>query len=265
MYQTEALIGKNRLMTKYHDLFGLNLQLRLLVENKWKDLEKHHTIDKRFPEQGVTTFLLGKAYKTHGTVLNLCMDGYGEDAGVLARTLFELAVNLLYLNKEDSTNRATMFGEHEWVLRLKLLDSNLELIKSSGKMKEERIDEIRNKVDELITKYGKKFKRSWSLLETKEMAKEVGLEGAYNSVYTQFTDIAHSRISSASEYVREDSAGLVIDIGPGENLVPTVLVSAFHHFLLIVDSWDIRFSLGLDNNLSDLSKRFDEVVSKLSE
>lgn len=265
MEDTTRFAGKNLIIKKYYKIFEVHTDLRLLVENT---MDKKHAIDMRKPEEGAISFLLGKSYKTHGVILELCREGFGEDAGILTRALFETAVTVLYITREDVTKRATQYVEHEWVLRKLLYECNFDLIKRSGSISEETIQEVMTKAKEVIEKYKKEGLDvggfSWSGLSTKKMANEIGLESAYNSVYAQFSDIAHSRVSAASSFVKEDTGGLLIDTGPSERLLETVLVASFHFMFLVITAWDKTLKLGLKSKLDALLKRYEKLVKQIN-
>ena len=200
--------------------------------------------------------------------MELCKEGYGEDAGTLTRALFETAVNILYITQEYSNKRATMYWEHEWVLRKILYESNFELINDAQNITTEMINEVMDNAKEIILKYkgeGLDVKGlNWSGKSIKKMAEEVGLKSAYDSVYAQFSDIAHSRVSARNEYIREDETVFIVDTGPSERLLEIVLVSSFHFFLLIVGCWDKVQNLDIKSQLEALNLRYDTLVTEFN-
>ena len=70
-------------------LVELNLDLRkslvpALLEVTITPDDKHH---------GAMSFLAGKACKTHEAIIILAKQGYGQDAGVLVRSMVNLVIN----------------------------------------------------------------------------------------------------------------------------------------------------------------------------
>jgi hypothetical protein len=227
-----------------------------------EEMDKQHKLDYSKPQQSVVAFLFGKSYKTHDVVLDLCREGYGEDASILLRSLFESAVNAGYLIKEDVENRSTMFLEHEEVTKYMLFKSNKELLLKSDTKTEGDYEEMRKNVQSLCLKYGPNFYNNWSCKRLEEMASEVGLDKPYLAMYPLYADIAHSRISSARTYISEDSSGLTIDTGPKDELISESLVSAFHYFFNIITVWNSVFELPLEEKLTKLQKEFNEYIDR---
>ena len=77
----------NLIYQNHKELFDFNEELRKIVDGVMG--KEFHKIT---PKVALTTFALGKAYKTHGAVLFLCAQGYGEDAAILTRSLFDLSI-----------------------------------------------------------------------------------------------------------------------------------------------------------------------------
>src|SRR5205823_3697770 len=59
--------------------------------------------------------------KTHAATLALCRSGYGVDASILVRSLFELALDMLYLEQDQTGELAQRYVDHDWVIRYQML------------------------------------------------------------------------------------------------------------------------------------------------
>jgi hypothetical protein len=57
--------------------------------------------------------LMTKACKTFRAIQVVCQSGLGQDAAVLARQLFETAIAVGFILKEDTKTRAIMFAAHQ--------------------------------------------------------------------------------------------------------------------------------------------------------
>jgi hypothetical protein len=53
--------------------------------------------------------MFAKAIKTHSALILLCRQGYGEDAFILARSLFEVVLDVAYILKEDTEKRLSRY------------------------------------------------------------------------------------------------------------------------------------------------------------
>src|ERR1700730_2097772 len=60
---------------------------------------------------------IGKSYKTHVSILMLACNGYGEDALILIRSLFELVVNTIFILKDEKGARAQRYFDYHWIIR----------------------------------------------------------------------------------------------------------------------------------------------------
>ena len=114
----------NIIYQNHKELFDFNNELRKIVDGVM-DREFH----KITPKVAFTTFALGKAYKTHEAILLLCLNGYGEDAAILTRSLFDLSITLLYILKDPTNKRVLRYFHYDSVIRKKI---NLLLLKKSG-------------------------------------------------------------------------------------------------------------------------------------
>ena len=120
----------------------------------------------------------------------LCTHRFAEDAGILARSLFDLVVTFLYIAKAPS-ERALRYVEYGIVLKEQLQET---LTKEPEDPWRQRI--LASKSPEARTKdreeyervrmhYPKKYK--WSGYSIKDMAGEVGLSWQYDFVYYQLS------------------------------------------------------------------------------
>ena len=258
------------LREQYKTLFGYNDELRMIVES----VLDHH----RHPQnlrQGFLLFAFGKAYKTHAAILILCDQGYGEDASVLARTLFELAISSHYIHSDETGENALRFFEYDWVIREKMykrLSKSDELKRAfeehlaSSKAHDISVDDILREATRVRNGDTKSERgKGWSGKTTKEMAEIVGRSDAYETAYFLQCNIAHSAVSTAQEYMREDGDEISMDVSPSDNWVPQTLVMSIDFFLGIVEAWNEAFGFGLDEKLTDFKSRYTREVGKINE
>src|SRR3990167_2784685 len=93
--ETETKQWRQGCLKKYKPFFDLNNKLFQLTDN----MVNSGKIKRDSPLHDVIAFLFGKAYKTFQAVDILMQRGYGQDAAILARSLFEILVNMKYLAK----------------------------------------------------------------------------------------------------------------------------------------------------------------------
>src|SRR3989344_1823645 len=171
-YRTKYIIGST-----FKSLFSFNHQLKLLVNEYLK-----REIRNIGPKDALIAFTIAKAYKTHSAIMLLCKEGFGEDASVLNRTIFELLITLLYILKDPTAERAYRYYAFDWVLREKMFkyaeqkpELLLQLEQRALKPKggDVSIDEVKKMAEEVQRKYSYKG-YNWSDKSLGEMAEEVG-------------------------------------------------------------------------------------------
>ena len=82
---------------KYSDLFYFNEDLRVIIEPV---LDNHP--EPKTPKQFFLLYALAKSHKTQAAILLLSEKGFGQDAGILARSIFESAITALYIAKDET-------------------------------------------------------------------------------------------------------------------------------------------------------------------
>ena len=218
-----------------------------------------------------TAFAIGKAFKTYEATGILCRSGYGEDAFMLARTLFELMVTSAYILQDTTEDRLTRYISHDWVTRKKMYDyvvSNESLLAGLNK----EIESGRqNTVAEVEAEYKKvrktyKYKNgTWSDKKIDEMSESIGRLDMYKTVYKLQCSLSHTNARSINEYVSVTEEGTILNIGPNWDLVKNTLVIAFDCFFHITQEANGKFGWGLENTFEEMSEKWAEEVGKLKQ
>ncbi|MCL4339156.1 DUF5677 domain-containing protein [Patescibacteria group bacterium] len=252
---------------EYSNLFGFNRELKGVVDDIFKKKCNADT-----PKKAYTSFTLGKAYKTHEAVLILCSEGYGEDAAILVRSLFELLVTLQYILKDKTDYRINRYFAYDWVLRKKMFDyakTKPEILKEiegrviSPQPGDTNIEEVTKMAKEVQEKY--KYKRfGWSDKTIYDMALEIGRIGNYRTIYALQSQIAHTAVRVINEYVKDSGLGLNIMVGPGLNWIENNLVAVFDFYYSLIGECDKLFEFGFDKRLDDIAKRYLTTVEGLN-
>ncbi len=247
-------------------LLKFNKELHDLVDSKLQ-LDITNGDNKAF----FTAFAMGKAFKTYEAIGILCRSGYGEDAFMLARTLFELMVTTVYILQDITEDRLTRYASHDCVTRKQMYDyvvSNESLLAGLNKEIEsgnrpDTIAEVEVEYKKVMEKY-KYQNGTWSDKSIKDMSKSIGRLDAYNTVYRLQCTLGHTNARSINEYVSVTEEGTILNIGPNWNLVKNTLVIAFDCFFHITQEANSKFAWGLENTLEEMSKKWAEEVGKLN-
>lgn len=257
----------NIIYQNHKDLFDFNEELRKIVDGIM-DKEFH----KITPKVALTTFMLGKAYKTHGAILFLCAQGYGEDAAILTRSLFDLSITLLYILKDPTNKRVLRYFRYDSIIRKRMFDYAKD-VPIFAKLFEERklhpksgdttIEEV-EKYAKLAQKKYKYGDMGWSDKTIRQMAEEVGRGGAYRTVYYLQSNITHSAVRTMNDYVKAHDKGYTVDIRRGESWVQEDLVASFDFFMAVVSRSNKTLRLRIAKQLNDLSKRYLGEVGRVN-
>lgn len=263
----QAYKYKQHLAIKFKTLLALNKELRNVVEKLFsKELEIKTS--KSF----FAGFVLGKAYKTHGVILNICEDGYGEDAAVLVRTVFDLLITFLYINKDKTNYRISRYLSHDWILRQKTYEYAKNKPAFAEEIRKRALktlptqntpEEIKKYAREAQTKY--KYKNvGWSDKSIRDMSEEVGRLDAYSTVYRLQSQITHGATRVMNDYVKAAPKGFTIEIGPSENWISESLVTAFDFLYSIAGEYDKMHELGFAKNIDAVAEKWVNQVDEIN-
>lgn len=254
----------NDIKSKYKALLSFNQELRILAD---KILDRD--LKMVGPKDMFAAFALGKGYKTHGAVLLLSQNGYGEDASILARSLFDLLVNLRYILADQTDERAYRYFRYDSVLMEKMLSYAKGKPKILAQIIERENnplpgDSTRKEVEKQARLANDKYKYSnngWSDKSLYDMAKEIDRLDSYQTVYRLQCQLDHNNSRSINEYAKDEGGGIIFNIGQSENWVEESLVIVFDFYYSILVTVDQIFKLNL---VSEIKKLEDRYVSELS-
>lgn len=227
------------------------LQERLLEETiKGIDLLAK---DSEFPKKiisylGLTTYALFlKGLNNYWSTFILCKEGFGSEAMITVRSLFNLVVNLLWISKEDSDKRAERFLAFDIVYRKQRRD----IVKSYNANLPDppNFDEIEKQYESLKEKYnltGNPRKDKWAEKTIAEMADEAGMKKEYRTIYSYLSEIEHSGASSLSKFVEFDGDTLKLKPGPSAEFIPIALLLNFNNFYLLLKAVNRAIPLPID-------------------
>jgi hypothetical protein len=250
-------------------LFDANEQLSAFIRRVWATTSLAPP-EEMAPKQAVVLFALGKAYKTHRAIQILCSEGYGEDAAILQRSLFELAVETRYITRSPLQKRALRWLDYDVVSQYEMA----RVVRDDPYFATYRAnDPDGGKIPATLVaaahaaqaKYGFWAKvdengelrapGSWSDKSPGAMARAVGWASHYNGVYALTSIVAHSSVRASNHYLSltPDDRPL-INLRPSANLVDRVLRSAHVYLSAVMRAW--LKELGAPQSLSD---EFDQL------
>lgn len=259
---------ENSIQTKFKALFSFNFELRSTADQY---LDKPFSVDSA--RHAIAQMFLGKSYKTHAATLSLCEKGYGEDAAILIRSLFENFINLKYILSAEDDSRAERYLDFDFVLQKMMLDyaqDKPELLK----MIEERekrpkpndmdIKTINSMAKKATDQHGFNMVKGWSDKSIKQMSEDIGRGDQYKTVYRLQCQLSHPTPRGMNTYFNRNSEGWVMEIGTNENYIEESLVTAFDFFGSTLDTVGDFLKWNTEQKLSDLLTRYKAEVERLT-
>ena len=254
---------------KINKLLQYNNQLRELVET---------VFDRKFyfitPKQAFLAYSFAKAYKTHASIIVLCQKGNGQDAAILTRSLFELAVTTLYVLKDKTGSRLQRWLDFDWVIRDEIykhvqsepgVSAAFDARAQNPREGDSSVEEVSKMAQKMRKKYHYDLRKGWSDKIIKQMSEAVGLESIYMTAYRLMSDLHHSAVRTMNDYFSQGANGeIMADTAPSERWIQETLVSSFQFFIMIIDKWTDEFNLGLDDKLQKLSDDYVNNVRGLN-
>lgn len=253
-YKTKFVISST-----YKDLFSFNHQLKLIVDEYLK-----REIKNIGPKDALVAFTLTKAHKTHSAIILLSNEGYGEDASILNRTIFELLITLLYVLKEPTDERAYRYYAFDWILREKMFDYaeqkpelllQLEQRALKPKTGDVSLSEVKKMAKQVQEKY--KYKGyNWSDKSVSEMSEEVNRGDQYKTMYRLSSQHTHSNSRAMNDYVKRTEEGFVNFAGISDNWIEQDLVMAFDFFSSILAAASDHYGWEAEKDLKPIFDKF---------
>jgi hypothetical protein len=195
--------------------------------------------------------LLTKCCKTFRAIQLTAESGLGQDASVLARQLFEIAVAVKFILQRDTLLRATMFAAHEDQRALVALEE-MSKIKGLKSGSPENVAKQRAKVKAWEPSFEnvevlKSVRRHWSGDSLQWAAKEVDLLSAYATMYRYTSTFAHGSDPNAHFFIRPGDKTPTLKLVPGGDEVQPVLDSSIILLAIIFEVANETLGLGEDD------------------
>ena len=196
-------------------------------------------------------FLVGKIWRSFTAARILAQDGYGPDAMVVARSLVNGAIDLAYIVREDSEERARQWcavGEKD----------RQDYWKQVGKVADRDQDLDRARIEAQS--------KQWKQLKINRRAELAGLKDLYQIAFRAGSSPEHSDSWSSIDYVEEISeGGLGFQVGPSEKGVTKALSAACWGLSEAFLRWCNFFGFnedGAKQRVKEIAHRFSESVEK---
>jgi hypothetical protein len=191
-----------------------------------------------------------------GAVLFLVVNGYGNDAMRIARSMFEGAVTVGYLRRhpEELTD---YFGFH-WIRQKRLVDFYQKWNPEQfAEIEPAAIEEIEKNFQSVAPHFlkGKRPRDRWCLKSFRVMTEEVGVSQMYPTLYSWASSMMHFDIGALTSQQADDGD---VDVAPSLEWSREALVSAHNTLLLALNEYNEVAQLNFKEQLGRMSERFQE-------
>jgi hypothetical protein len=194
-----TIIDTQTASPKLEAFFDYNERLSATLRRFWRTHQMTLDPDGVTHFQKVVLVAIAKAYKTHRCILLLCGQGYAEDAEILLRALFELAVSVRWVKLDPTGQRAERWDDSSIITRYRFLqvagegDPYLQDVARYLQGNPERVRQIEQTVRTMQAKWGFWDTRKdgslgrlrhWSGRKygLADLARDVGWESAYDTL-----------------------------------------------------------------------------------
>lgn len=215
----------------------------------------------------VMSLLFSKAFKTYKAINIFCKEGYGQDAGILLRSLFEIYVNIAYISKDEREKRAKRYYEYSYVAKKHLVElvDNYGLeqkgFKGAAKAVQRNRGEIYRFYNAVINNYknerGEIDEFHWSGKSIRKMAIECGLETDYGVLFWLYSGLVHSSplVELSYVHVNIEDREIAADIGPSEEDIEGVLPHSNAIFARILENLNSVFNFVKGIKIQEIKNR----------
>jgi len=214
----------------YKELFSVNYELQSMVNTIYE--KGGYPNNKR---NRIASAFLAKSIKTNYAIVKLCKYGYGEDAVILARSIFDILVDLLYMLR---FKRDTMLDRYElwdYVIRAKMLNvegktrNQKKLIREREKNPKPG-DESYVEINRHAQKAKKRFKYrsdTWRPHQLNIMAGKVGMGHAYKTMFKLHSQVVHTAPRIINNYAVVSGNDIHYSSAPSHLYLEDALIAGF--------------------------------------
>ena len=228
---------------KYKDLFEAAKNMEPLVN------EMIHKPMKGKLAQTVCR-LLYAAVNTKGAMLTLVFNGFGHDAMKLARSIFEIELNISWLKKYPAD--IDDYLEYA-IIQQKQLYDELDP-EQQRQVPPERVAQMMKEYTEALDRFGtgrdkSRPRNEWCRVSLYERAKEVGRLDLYRTFYREASSLHHGDIGGLIGQV--DAKTMEVELAPSWNWLETALVSGIGCFIRCLNEFDEIAALNFKDRLEN--------------
>ena len=243
-------------MAIVRDFVYLNRNLRKTLQSSLQNHRK--SIDGRL---WPIIYLSLKIMRHHEALETLDYKGYGSEAGIVLRSMFEAVVNLMWIS-QDMEERIPRYTAYQVYDSQKYRDyatkqeTQIGLSEKELQLRDKLFSELSEQAKDMKEKYGFKPNKHWSGKSLREMCKDLGWIERYDTLYKIYSDIAHSNILASKDYISIEPNGMMRIINESQPMhCKASLHEAFIYLYFAFEFLDIFLDLGMEEFLEKIYMR----------
>jgi hypothetical protein len=217
------------------------------------------------PVQKVIRFLAKMVLNSNGAIIVLAVQGYGNDAIKVARSMYDGTVTAAYLREHAKLvdDYLDYFSLRRWRLYQHLVKTNSEQAK---KITEEHAAELKAEYEKVLPKFtkpnGKQHYDSWRKgVSLRQMAEAVQLGELYPVFYGMASGIQHVDVTGMGHQIAD---GLFdVAIAPNEKFVREALSVGHNMSVRVLYEFNLVGKVGYDEQINAAGKQMVAVWKAL--
>lgn len=197
-----------------------------------------------------------------GALITLVLNGYGNDAMKIARSMFEGAVIVGYLKRHPE--HLDDYLDFHWVRQKRLYDYmkrfDPDLLQ---RVSSDKVAEMKRQFRAVSSRFSNsrgKIRSSWSKVPLRQMAEEVGMGQLYPTFYSFASSMHHLDIGALSAQAEEDT--LDVDVAPSDKWLGEALIMGHNAVIHVLIDYNEIAQLGMDKKLETAIQGFQVAWKK---
>jgi len=236
--------AKKATLARHKAAFGLWLLLHQTLEDV--------VIRDRNPSTSFTRaldLLFIQAFKSQGSLYPLCVLGHCEDAATIARRIFEIALQIGYLDSEEPEreNRGRQYLAYFYHLVPKGILANPSLKPEERQRWQQLYDQ--NKRWLKFNKSGNPT-TNWSGMSIADLARKLDMRQTYEKEYRFLSNMAHASSTGSLLGIKGGSLQITDDTA-----ATPILVYGTRYMLAVTEVWNAHFELIEESKMGEFRKR----------
>ena len=198
------------------------------------------------------------AANSYGALITLVLNGYGNDAMKIARSIFEADLTVGYLLKHR--DELADYMDYHWIQQKELYDYMLKHNPEQARAVDRAtVEELLRKRTDVAPRF-KKYRGTWCRRSIRQMAEDLdeGMDQLYVTFYRWSSSMHHVSIGGLASQFEDET--LDVDLAPSDKWLEDAFVAGFGSILRLVIMSNREFKLGLDNDIDHVYDMYRQAI-----